>query len=168
MKRIIIILAITGMAFFANAQGKSKFGYVDAAGVLTAMPEYASAKTELDAYYKTLEEQLQSLELEYRTKLEEFQNNPDWPDAIKEAKATQIQSQEQTLQSTRVKLSEDYAKKEQQKLNELRDKVKTAVENVAKKNGYTYIFDSSTGIFLYMPESDDVSSLVKKELGITG
>ena len=48
------------------------------------------------------------------------------------------------------------------------DRAKKAIEEVAKENGYSYIFDTSTGVgaLLYTPESDDIMPLVKKKLGI--
>ena len=64
--------------------------------------------------------------------------------------------------------ADSYSQQEQEKLAALSKKVKDAVDSVAKENGYTYIFDSGTGVMLYMPEGDDVSNLVKKKLGITG
>jgi outer membrane protein len=43
---------------------------------------------------------------------------------------------------------------------------KKAIEQVAKENGYTYIFDTSVGAVLYWEESDNVLSLVKKKLNL--
>jgi len=41
-------------------------------------------------------------------------------------------------------------------------------KDVAKENGYTYIFDTSPGIgvVLYADESTDVTALVKAKLGM--
>jgi outer membrane protein len=47
------------------------------------------------------------------------------------------------------------------------DKAKKAIEDVAKENGYTYIFDSSVGVLLYYENSDDIMTLVKKKLGLS-
>ena len=44
------------------------------------------------------------------------------------------------------------------------DKILKAIEDVAKENGYAYIFD--TQVLLYSEGGDDVSALVKKKLGI--
>jgi len=48
------------------------------------------------------------------------------------------------------------------------EKADSAIKKVAKANGFTYIFDTSTGVILYFSEqSVDIGPLVKKELGIT-
>ena len=48
------------------------------------------------------------------------------------------------------------------------EQVKTAIDAVAKENGYTYIFDGSpgVGVILYADESTNVTALVKTKLGI--
>ena len=42
--------------------------------------------------------------------------------------------------------------------------IQNAIDKVAKANGYAYIFD--TKILLYYDNGDDITPLVKKELGI--
>jgi outer membrane protein len=44
------------------------------------------------------------------------------------------------------------------------EKVRKAIDEVAKENKYSYIFD--TQILLYYDGGDDVTPLVKKKLGI--
>ena len=51
-------------------------------------------------------------------------------------------------------------------LKPIRDKIQNAIDQVAKENGYSYIFDQSMGILLYADESVDVSAKVKAKLGM--
>ena len=46
------------------------------------------------------------------------------------------------------------------------EKANTAIEAVAKENEYSYILDTSAGVVLYFPETDDILPLVKTKLGI--
>ena len=46
-------------------------------------------------------------------------------------------------------------------------RIDTAIKAVAKEYGYFYIFDSSSGVLLFVPESRDVTNLVKKKLGMS-
>jgi outer membrane protein len=57
-------------------------------------------------------------------------------------------------------------KKEADLLKPIIEKAKTAIAQVAKESGYSYIFDSSIAAFLYKPETDNVIASVKKKLGI--
>jgi Skp family chaperone for outer membrane proteins len=46
-------------------------------------------------------------------------------------------------------------------------KLNTVIVEVGKENGYSFIFDVSSGSMLYVTESDDVSPLVAAKLGLT-
>ena len=48
----------------------------------------------------------------------------------------------------------------------LQEKVKKAIEKVAIANGYTYVLDSSTLLYVDKVNGNDFTDLVKKELGI--
>ena len=56
--------------------------------------------------------------------------------------------------------------KEKELLQPIIDRAKQAIAEVAKENGYTYIFDTSAGTLLYQQDSDDILALVKKKLGL--
>ena len=55
-------------------------------------------------------------------------------------------------------------------LDELLEKVKKAIDEVGKENGYTFILNSQNGLgqdtFLYSVESIDITHLVLKKLGV--
>ena len=79
---------------------------------------------------------------------------------------SEIMDLQQRIQSFQASAQEQLQMKEQDLLQPIIDKAKKAIEDVAKENGYTYIFDSGLGVLLYMPEGDDVKALVKTKLGI--
>jgi outer membrane protein len=56
--------------------------------------------------------------------------------------------------------------RQQEVLKPIIDRAKKAIEDVAKENGYTYIFDTSVGALLYQQDSEDILPLVKKKLGL--
>jgi outer membrane protein len=85
---------------------------------------------------------------------------------IKKAKENEIRDMESRIQEFRAGAEEDLAKKENELLEPIITKVKTAIEEVAKEGSYTYIFDSSAGILLYAKDSEDIMSQVKKKLGL--
>ena len=63
--------------------------------------------------------------------------------------------------------AEDKIGAQKQKLYEpIMKKVNDAIQTVAKANGYTYIFDASSGALLFAAESDDVLPLLKKQLNL--
>jgi outer membrane protein len=64
-----------------------------------------------------------------------------------------------------------YRESQESCCNQLYEKIQTAIDEVAKANGYTHIFNSQldvgVSILLYAREEDDISDLVLKQLGIT-
>ncbi len=57
----------------------------------------------------------------------------------------------------------DLRNKEDELTAPLIERARKAVEDVAKENGYTYVFNSTEGLLLYATPSDDIMSLVKKK-----
>ena len=56
--------------------------------------------------------------------------------------------------------------KEQELLEPILQKARDAINEVAKEDKYTYIFDKSMGTLLYAEESENIISKVKKKLDL--
>ena len=104
---------------------------------------------------------------EYETKVGEFQSKQDvMTDVIKDTKIKEITDLEKRITEFQQTAEADLQKKEQTLLQPIIDKAKTAINDVAKENGYTYVLDSSVGVVLYSVDSDDLLAKVKKKLGM--
>lgn len=163
MKKIIIIAIVCLSAVFTgNAQ---KLGHIDSQELLLAMPERATIETEIKTYAAALEEHLNGLKADYESKVLALQGNPNLPEAIYNDKVKEIQALELSMQEFQVTANQDLSMKESELLQPMIDKAQTAIDEVAKENGYAYIFDASTGATLYNG-GEDVMDLVKAKLGI--
>ena len=165
MKKIIILsfLAILSVSSF----GQSKFGYIDSGELLALMPEKKTAEDELQTFAKSLESQLGAMQAEYQQSVQDFQNNEStYTDLVKQDKIAEIQGLEQRIQSFQQNAQNALQKKEQELLEPILTKARNAIEDVAKEERFTYIFDSSMGSILYVDESENVLSLVRKKLGL--
>ena len=169
MKKIKLLLAIgvVGFTFLsANAQGK-KFGHINSNELLLLMPERAAAEKQIQEEAKTLEAQLTTMSAEYRTKVQEYETGlAKMTELVKQTKAKEITDLQQRIQSFQVSAQEELEKKESELLAPIIEKAKKAIKEVSDKNGYGYVFDSSTGVIVNAPEGDDILPLVKKQLGI--
>lgn len=152
----------------AHAQAKMKFGHIDSQKLLEVMPDKKQADATLEEFAKQLEKQLQAMTAEWESKVQDYRNNESvMSDIIKQTKAEEIQNLEQRIQAFQQNAQQSLAKKEGEVYQPILDKARLAIEEVSKENGYTYVFDSSSGALLYQPEGDDIIALVKKKLGIT-
>ena len=152
MKHFILI-ALASVVGLTEAVAQ-KFGHLDAQEVLLSLPERAEAQASIES----------AAELE--TKFADYQAKAStWPDAIRQQKERELQQLDAGLQEFGVTIQNDLAQMEQQLLSPMIERVRKAIEDVGKEQGYTYIFDTSTGVTLYNG-GDDVTDLVKTKLGM--
>lgn len=159
-----LLLVFSVLALSAQAQ---KFGFVNSADILSALPKVKQADANLEALQKQLQkkgqsmvEQLQQDYLAVQQKVERGELSPKQ----QEEEAAKLKERETEIG----KFEQDMVKQLQDKRNELLEpiykEVNDAIAAVAKENGFQFIFEKS--VLLYFEESQDVSAMVKTKLGI--
>ncbi len=166
-KNFIVAIILIAIPFLTFSQVKIKLGHIDSMELLSKMPGKDTAQKQLQEYASLLEAQLTAMQKEFETKYKEFQEKgATLPKAVLENKQKDLQDLQNRIEAFQESAQKDLKAKESELLKPLIDKAKKAIEQVAKDNGYTYIFDSSIGVLLYSEPSDDIMPLVKKRLGI--
>lgn len=164
MKHFILI-ALASVVGLTEAVAQ-KFGHLDAQEVLLSLPERAEAQASIEAAAGEYETEVARMQSELETKFTDYQAKAStWPDAIRQQKERELQQLDAGLQEFGVTIQNDLAQMEQQLLSPMIERVRKAIEDVGKEQGYTYIFDTSTGVTLYNG-GDDVTDLVKTKLGM--
>ena len=144
-----------------------KIGYVDLQEIMTLMPEYKKANTDMESFSKSLQDELKKINDDFQTKYAYFEKNEEkLKGIVKEDKQKELQSIQVRIQEFQQSAEENARKKEAELLKPIIEKAKTAIGAVAKESGYGYVMDSNTAGFLYKPEGDNLSGLVKKKLGL--
>ena len=170
MKKIIVIFALAvGIVLPATAQHAYKFGHLNVSELIVLMPERDSALAKLEAYAKDLQEQIETLQVELNNKLNVYQTKQaTWSAAILEAKQKELQEMNQRVEEFQRTAQEDFSRMQQTLLQPVLDKAKASIAKVGKDNGFTYIFDISTGVLQYFntDHSENILPLVKAELKI--
>jgi outer membrane protein len=165
--KITLLLLVVALSTTAIAQKGTKVGHINSNDLLTAMPERTAVQKDLEEYANQLKVTLDAMSKEYETKVADFQSKQDvMTDIIKNNKIKEITDLEKRIKEFQQTAEADLQKKEQDLLQPIIDKAKTAINDVAKENGYTYVLDSSVGVVLYSVETDDLLPKVKKKLGI--
>lgn len=163
MKNIVLIAA----TLLSTAVFGQKLGHINSNELLLAMPERTSVENNIKTYAQDLESQLGTMTKEYQAKVQRYQSNEaTMTDAIKQDKIKEITNLEERISEFQQSAQKDLQTKEETLLKPIIDKAKKAIEDVAKENNYTYIFDAGVGVLLYQKESDDIMPLVKKKLGL--
>jgi outer membrane protein len=108
-----------------------------------------------------------TMQAELENKFMEYQaNQATMSNIIKQTKEREIQDLQTRIEEFNQQAQLDLGEKEQELTAPVIEKARKAVEDVAKENGYTYIFNSTEGLLLYATPGDDVLPMVKKKLGI--
>lgn len=169
MKKLIksvLLVVVIFTSTFVHAQAL-KFGHINSAELVQAMPGIKDADGKLQTYYKQLEDQLKTMNTEYQTKFQDYQSKQAlMADAIKEVKEKELADLEQRIVSFQQSAQEKMAGKKEELYNPILKKAEDAIKTVAKENNYSYIFDTSVGAVIYAQESDNIMPLVKKKLGL--
>ncbi len=163
------ILILLFSAINLSAQTKQKIGHINSEELLQAMPARDSVKTKIETLAKILDTQLKTMESELQTKYTEYMSKEkEYTDLIKQTKQKELNELQTRIQEFQQNAQDELQKKQNELLSPIIDKAKKAIEDVAKENGYSYIFDASQSIgsVLYSDKSDDITVLVKKKLGL--
>ncbi len=161
---VFIVLTCSSSSF---AQTKIKLGHLDFSKLYSLMPGLDSVKVQFDKYNKTIQDQYASMQTELENKYMDYTANSDGMSAIiKQTKEAEINDLKSRLDAFEQKAQQDLQDKETELTSPIIEKAKKAVQDVAKENGYTYVFNSTEGLLLFAEPSDDITEMVKAKLGI--
>ncbi len=163
---VIALFTVAGTNVIAQ---NYKFGHINSQEILSAMPDRDSAEAKIKKYALSLQEQIEQLQVEFNKKYQDYlQKRSTFTDAIREMKEKELTDMQQRAQEYQLVAEQDYQRYQSEVMKPVIEKADAAIKKVAKANGFTYIFDTSSGVLLYFSEqSIDITPLVKKELGIT-
>lgn len=166
--KIFVVVALVLMGSFnAEAQNKAKFGHVDFAALYAMVPGQDTVKVVYESYAQDIQNQFAAMQGEYENKLMDYQqNSATMSDIIRETKEKEILDLQSRIEAFQYSAQEKLGGKEAELTAPLIERARKAVEDVAKENGYTYIFNSTEGLLLYAEPSDDILPMVKKKLGL--
>ena len=162
-KLIAILFLMAPLAIFAQ-----KFGHLNSADIIQAMPEYKAAQTELQNLEKQYTNELQMMESELAKKSEAYEKEKaTLPANIAQRREAELQDLYGRMQQYYQESQQQLAQASQEKMNTLTEKITKAIKEVGVAGGYLYIFDLASGIpYISETLSTDVTGAVKAKLGI--
>jgi outer membrane protein len=169
MKVLLGILMIFGIAFASSAQ---KYGFIDSEYILNKLPEYKDAKERLDKlaerWTKEIEERYEVIKIKKNNFLREEDLLPADEKKKREEEIATLESEAMQMQKTRFGVNGDYFQKRQELIKPIQDKIYEAMQTIASKRNYSFIFDKANQSNLIFADSKfDLSNEVLKELGVS-
>jgi outer membrane protein len=164
--KLFVVLLVATFSMNVQAQAGLKIGYLDFQELITLMPGQEEINKKLDEHVSGLQSQLQAMQSEYETKVNDYQaGQATMSDIIKQTKEKEITDLQQRIEAFNQQAQVDIQNKQIELTQPLIDKAKKAIEDVAKENGFTYIINGNEQILLYK-SGTDILPLVKKKLGL--
>lgn len=169
MKNVILytlfLLFGTGFAF------SQKYGYIDSEYILNKMPDYTDAKAQLDRladrWTKEIEERYEVIKKRRDLYNREEVLLPSEEKTKRLAEIKQLEADAMEMQKTRFGVQGDYFQKRQELIKPIQDKVFDAMQQVASRKNYSFIFDKANqSNLVYADGKFDLSDDVIKELGV--
>jgi outer membrane protein len=169
MRHWIIFIAV--FLFGLNFASGQKFGYIDTNFILSKMPEYQKAQSEIEQLSAGWQKEVEDLQREVDAafvalKAEEVLLTEE----MKAERKSMIQKKEAELKEYQRKVfgfGGLFFLKKQELIKPLQDKVWEAVEKVAKQNRLAIVFDKSGElVMIYTDPKHDYTDFVLEELGL--
>jgi len=170
MRVLLAALAFLVLAA-APAAAQQRLAFVDSDVILRALPEYQTARQQVDRFAGEWQAELDAMQGEIDALVREFEarellyTDEDRARALDEIAARRTEMN----QYRRRQFGPDgeLFRQEQQLLRPIQERVLETIETVADDGGYDFVFDRSGGlVFLYARDTHNVTDLVLVELGI--
>ncbi len=169
MKISKIVLVLTVLIMAIQAVSAQKIGHLNSGNILAMMPDAAKADSGLVIYRNELVAKGDSagkiFETEYKTFVEAY-NAGTLSQLQLQKRQDDLKQKQEALQNYSKEIDQRIANLRRQLLQPILAKLDEALDAIGKEGGYQAIFDSSTGHTLFASESDDVTEMVKKKLGL--
>ena len=167
MKKLIIC-AICAICGFTTANAQGKFGHVNTQEIIQAMPEYNTAKAEIDKLTSQYEADLKAMQDELQKKADAFdKEQATLPDNIKQRRQTELQEMYQKIQQSYQDNQQALQKASSEKMQAITAKVLEAIKAVGQAGDFVIINEINAGIpYINTTLSTDVTAQVKTKLGL--
>lgn len=165
IKKIIFPVLLLLISININAQ--TKVGTIDTDYVLAKMPEFKKVQEDLNAYGAKLQADLKVKTDDYQAKIKSYQEGvSQMTEPMKKLKQDEIIALENDITKFRQNASQLIPLEENRLLQPLYEKIGSALEEVAKEEGFTQVLTMNNSGLAYIDPKFDLTETVLTKLGI--
>jgi len=169
-KNLRVVLTFVVLALFfmtGTSRSQTKVGYIDSKKIIETMQEAKDAKQKLDNLVQEWQKQLTDLQDSLKRTKDDFEKKRlILSEQLKQQYEKTIKDLETNVSNFKVQKFGDggeYFQKQVEFMKPVQDRIFKAIETVAKKDDYDYIFDRNSDLLLlYVNEKYDVTAKVQK------
>lgn len=172
MKKIVVFvfaLTLAGSLGVLHAQSQ-KVGFVNSNKIFQEIPEAQEAQHRLDAIVKPIQDSLETMQKDLQSRYDSYQKKEAMmTEAAKKSAQQEIIDLEQKYNMFRQDMlgtDGELARKQEQILAPIKDKILKAIEKVAKEEKYNFVFDQTdqVRVLLYGDPNNDLTFKVIDKL----
>ena len=155
-----------------QASAQSKIGYIDSEFILGRMTEFTQVQQQVDRLAQEWQSEVDERQQEVDEMFQEYQSRELlYTNEERQRKRDAILQAENDVERLRMQYFGPEGQLFQQQealMRPIQEKVLEAVETIAERGGYDYVFDKNGGSFLFLFARDNLnlSEQVLEELGI--
>lgn len=169
MKALVLALVLIFGTGFANSQ---KYAYIDSDYILANVPAYSDAKEKLDKladrWTKEIEKRYEVLAMKKENFAREEVLLPKEEKKKRKEEIEKLELEAMQMQKLRFGVNGDYFQKRQELIKPIQDDVYDAMQEVASKRNYAFVFDKANqSNLVYADSKYDISNSVLKEMGFS-
>ncbi|MBD1575074.1 OmpH family outer membrane protein [Vibrio sp. S11_S32] len=168
MKKLIKVASLSLVVLTASltataAQADQKIGYVDTAKVFQTVPQVQAVEKKLEKSSKDKRAELDKLKGQIQAKAEKLKRDAQLMSSSDvDNLRIDIQSMQAKLEVKGKSFQADMNKMKQQEMQKINVKIKSAIDKVAKKQGYDVVLNGQA--LVYATPAADMTDAVIKEL----
>lgn len=161
--RTLLLIAIVTLGF-NSVQAQSKVGHISIDLLISLMPETKVMTADLEKLSKTYETEIKAENDKLQAKLKKYDAEAaSQTDEVNQQRQVEVQQDNQRLQQSAQIAQQDIQTKRDEKLKPIIEKARTAIQEVADADGFTYVLEASS---IIVANGTDLLPAVKVKLGI--
>ncbi|MBA9077721.1 OmpH family outer membrane protein [Rufibacter quisquiliarum] len=172
MKKLKYLVAISLFLLCSKVSYAQRFGYIDSEFILSKMPAYAHAQSEVEKLSQGWQKEMEGMHAE----LEKLQKSYQAEEILltsdmkvkRQEEITRKENELREFQRKTFGFEGSLFKRRQEMIRPVQDQLFEAVEKVVRKRGLNFMFDKSGDVvMLYTDPRHDYTEFVLEELGLT-
>ena len=171
MKGLCVVLLLA--ASWAVAPAQTKVGYINSEAIMQALPEAADAQKTIDGLTAQWQGELQKMQADWKKKYDEYDKKKlILTDQVRADQEKELRDLDQSITDYRNKKfgpNGELFQKQNELMKPIQNKIFKVLEDIAKEDGYDYVFDKSGEILLlYTNDKYDLTQRVLSKMQTFG
>lgn len=147
MRKLFLALVVA-IGAVASVQAQSKIGHINSQKVLDTMPSRKTAIKDMQMIEAMGMKELRDLDSAIQVEVAIYQKNyMNWSEVVKKATEQKITGMQQRLEGRQQEIDNQLQQMSSDMNGKILEKVKKAVDIVAKKKGLNYVIDESSTLY---------------------